>query len=493
MDPRHRPKDQFLIVGRTDTRRDARKDLLFLAVIATILLSASSLLFRDLSARAVKEGLIQIGYVQGVYRETERKYRREVVWGKLEGGGKIYEDDTVRTDARSGASLRLENGVLVELGENTMIRLSRGMRETSFDLIRGTLRLGTEGPAKKKASVSISSEGNQVVETRGNVFIEKLTNGLRFSAVSEGVTIRAGRDSLKLESGKKAIVRSEKTEKIDEPFEIRPLFPPPLWKNAFAKERQEVLFRWALSNGRNSILEVSEDAAFSKAVFRREIAEDNAIVPLPAGEYFWRVWLPGRDLLPPAEVRGFRLIHISAPDLRFPAEGAKFSAPLGKINVYFGWSPVAEAEGFILEISTNADFKNPLIRRACAGNEGSVSLSNRVDYFWRVQTVYRVEGEGLSAGACSATQRFGFWTQGIAQKSEAKEVNGAVVPGPAPVTAAPKVIVTEKITLLDDRVVAGRIVEQNEDIVVIETDKGRESIPRRRIKDILFLKARGDL
>jgi photosystem II stability/assembly factor-like uncharacterized protein len=160
---------------------------------------------------------------------------------------------------------------------------------------------------------------------------------------------------------------------------------------------KNILLDWEPLEGAGSYLwQLSDDANFSSSSI---IAEDTTsassvkLNPLEPGEtYYWRVRTETPLLSHWSAIWSFTpqaVIDLDTPILESPAAGAANVS----VNTMFQWTAVDGAESYELEISTQYDFTNPVVRLAetTAIPVNAWQNPNRfaysTTYYWRVRAV----------------------------------------------------------------------------------------------------------
>jgi hypothetical protein len=330
-----------------DTRVLKRWDANFILVTVVCLLIASFsgwLLWRDFHAAGAAGSGTPLAKLERREAKVKRKARASFVWSEARANEDLYRKDSVQTSAKSAAAIRMKDGGLLEMGENSLVVIDEvGNLDMSF--LRGEMTLRTQSGDQK---LSVGADGKAKVENlplrlKGPeplaqvftpvdgpaeiAFSWDVTGGAQ---VPDALTTEVSRDS----SFKTGLVSSVKSTpgshatsvKLDQEGKyywritsngaplsatgqflvLRSARLKPSWPNAQAKvvgigAESPIQFRWivpkslvGIEQGTNTEhrVQIATDAGFSSIVREENViaASGNAwIKGLAAGEYYWRV------------------------------------------------------------------------------------------------------------------------------------------------------------------------------------------------------------
>ena len=120
-------------------------EILFVLFALLLILSSSTLFVSDISLRRYLLGweeellLEPVGVLEESNGETKRKTSQSPEFKGLKIKSKLYNFDTVLTDGSGKAQLALDDGSKIELGPNTMVKLSFAKRLSLTGIERSTV------------------------------------------------------------------------------------------------------------------------------------------------------------------------------------------------------------------------------------------------------------------------------------------------------------------------------------------------------------------
>ena len=76
---------------------------------------------------------------------AQRKFSDSVVWERLQVNSALYNNDIIRTDAGASAVMYFTNGTSIDIGENTIIQISKNKKgESSLQVSSGSISVDTK-------------------------------------------------------------------------------------------------------------------------------------------------------------------------------------------------------------------------------------------------------------------------------------------------------------------------------------------------------------
>ncbi len=151
-------------------------------------------------------------------------------------------------------------------------------------------------------------------------------------------------------------------------------------------------FSWSRNEfARDYILEISTRENFSSVAESRELRTTGASVALPAGQYFWRVrsrsdMAGAESTSAPAAFRVAQRQRIAAPRPLAPAADRKIAAQAMERGMVFSWEMSPEIRRVALELASDRNFSQILLRQTAAGGFSRVQRKLEAgDYYWRVR------------------------------------------------------------------------------------------------------------
>jgi len=271
---------------------------------------------------------------------VKRRASSSYLWNRTQKGQDIFQRDSILVGPESSAVLRLKEGSLLEIGENSLIRLD-DLQQLNQNFMRG-------------AFVVRSEKGDQ-----------KLTIDKSGKVKKEALTVRL------LLPGAQAKVYS------------------------LPGKPGEVTFRWKpfRTDVNNLSLQVSPDEEFpamrTQSFALVDASATEKTVPLTPGRYYWRLTGPEA---PVTESRSLRVAEAKPMKPVWPTTLPVETWKEGG-GVDFRWVPAASPEMLQqgehhLDVARDAEFKEIVRTEKVSGLSGSYRLNElpEGEYFWRVRS-----------------------------------------------------------------------------------------------------------
>jgi len=297
-------------------------------------------------------GKLGQGKVLGKVEKKEAKVRRKsassYVWNNVQLNEDLYRKDSIQTGKGSATSVRLADGSVLDIGEDSLVMMDDAA-QLSVNFLRGSVVVHKkEGDTK----VSVGKDGKTVVE--------------------------------------------ELSIRLLKPDSLAQFYVP-------EKTKKVVLFDWdpRKSTGNEIFtIQVSTDKRFSPQVTQTFDSPDSKSrsmqLQLAAGRYFWRILLKSKVM---TETRGFRISAAVPLQPVYPAHQQKVTTLATDVSVPFRWvAPRLSASDDLdlsrgehhIEISTEPSFKSAIPSDNLNLQLGMATLSQvppgRV--YWRIRSVY---------------------------------------------------------------------------------------------------------
>lgn len=332
-----------------------------------------------------------VSHVKGNVRVqgADQRYR------KLEQGAQVNGGETIITGPHSFASVRLADGSTVSQQPSTRLTFGRlaaygetGMVSTEMQLDGGRIearaakQVAPAGGMRVRTPVAVAGlRGTEfrlnVAEDGKRMAGEVLEGGIALAAAGQEVGLGANQGSY-AEAGKP-------------PAPPRPLLPPPTATDLPAKVMQLPLqFAWTNDPAATGWrAQVAANQAFQEILLDDAFTQPKAVwdESLPDGHYVLRlrgvdsVGLEGRNLDHPFELDARPL----PPPLAAPTEGQRSY----QNTVNLAWAGTEEAHGYLLQLSSKADFAAPEVERRLAAvtRHGENLARGTWHWHWRMASL----------------------------------------------------------------------------------------------------------
>jgi hypothetical protein len=378
-----------------------------LGLLGLALALSSWALYRDFAAGPSRgKGGRPVGTIVYRQRQAERKYSGQVLWGSLVQNAPVYDLDAIRTADDSSATIFLEDKTSIELGEDSLVVLDLGGESKKLDFSGGTIRVDREGGSgalkvrTKAGELSLVAGAVALSNKRSAVSISVAEGSARFSRANAGPAA----DAIDID-GTKAVSVAEDGSAAEVPLE--PVSPASGKELVAIGERAKIDFSWIGPAAFAGKLEIASDPGFAKRVESLSASGSAASATLLPGSYYWRLSSAGARPAGKAEglvSRAFRLDVAASgpPRLIRPAGAASLTSPEGARRlVDFAWSAPPKAEGYRIEVSSEASFASKALSMECARAGISTDKLGDGRWYWRVVALFPAYGLEAPSAASS--------------------------------------------------------------------------------------------
>lgn len=370
--------------------RLSKSDALAVILGIVILSVLGYLLYADIMDRSGAGQTKLIGEITAKRNTTERKFSAQVIWDEIYKGSSLYNYDTVRTAENSEATIRLNDGTVITLNENSMILLSLTEKEVGIKFIQGTMSASQNAARGANArNVSIESGDSTVSLSNGDVSLAqdrdnqlqmtvnrgkaKLQSGGTEKIVNENQNILAGKDTIRL---------YDLTVKLISPD-----------NNAFipsAPGKTTVPCSWEQPRGDyDTFLEIAANPAVSDPFVRVRSARGYSAARLDDGVYYWRVTAVNRATrkIESSETRKFTIMNDKPVSLISPADRSVIRYRDANPMINFIWSRNESVPRYRLMVSGKPDMSSPSVNTVVEGNKIAINSLGQSTYYWRVANI----------------------------------------------------------------------------------------------------------
>lgn len=299
------------------TKTDLGGDLLISGLGLVGLVVVLFFVFSGLEPRAAQRtDAPVVGQTEYVASIARRRTVGTMVWNDLQRGREVFEGDAVFVGPSSATTIRMADGSILEVDENTLVVVTAGEGDTTIDVKEGSV--GGHGPmVVRGAAGSVTfREG-----TRGRVLVSP--NGDTRVQISEGVAdLSAGDGSAnEMSAGQMIDVDGDGVGELIR-MDIQ-LTEPSAGKVVFIPaEEASVDFGWVTSESEGKFtMEVAFDPRFERLAGRVAGKAMEASQALSPGVYYWRV-SRGDSI---SETRRVTVFHDEPPVLYRPRADQEYA------------------------------------------------------------------------------------------------------------------------------------------------------------------------
>jgi len=348
------------------------------------------LLYADIMDRSGTGKTKLIGEITAKRNTAERKFSSQVIWDEIYKGSSLYNYDTVRTADNSEATIRLKDGTVITLNENSMILLSLSEKELDIKFIQGTMSASQSGAKGGKArKVNIESGDSKISLRNGDVSLAQdrdnqlqmtvnrgkatLQSGGKEKVINENQNILAGKDTIRL---------YDLTIKLISPDNNKFIPSTPA--------KTMVPCSWEQPRGDyDTYLEVAANPAVSDPLVRIKSARGNSAVRLDDGVYYWRATAVNRETkkIESSEIRKFTIVNDKPVYLISPADRSVIRYRDANPMINFIWSKNESVPRYRLMVSVRPDMSAPAVNTVVEGNKIALNSLGQSTYYWKVANI----------------------------------------------------------------------------------------------------------
>lgn len=353
-------------------------------ILLILLLSALffiTLFFYDLNRKIDLGDRTIIGSVEFKNNIVQRKLDDQVVWESLTKDSPITNKDTIRSDSLSDALIRLNDGTVINMDENSMFYLDISDDDPTLDLSSGNISIKKSKDSND--SFKIRSDDNIVSIQDGELNLNKSADGSFTLHVEKGdASITNNGKTQNIASGNLAEIDGNNVSVKKIPFQLK----SPANNKIFTTEDPvaRIDFSWKpIEKYKKLKLEISKRSDFSVIVKTLNYPAQTETVTLPLGSYYWRLHSEDAGMSPQYR---FHLFKTSQVNGKLPEDHVVLTYVEKLPSVSFQWNEDPLAKDYVLEISDNEKFEKLSSRHTTKSNSIAVDNLQSGDYYWRVKS-----------------------------------------------------------------------------------------------------------
>lgn len=159
------------------------------------------LFYSDISRRAELGAREIIGDIHFKYNKIQRKFEKELVWDDLDANAPLSNRDSVRTDRKSQAILKLKDGTEIQMDEESMVILEITAKNQKINFEKGSINIKKNPVEGAYGSIWVESPHGSVRVTDGDVVVAKqLTESMNVGVERGEATVEIDGKTLSLKS-----------------------------------------------------------------------------------------------------------------------------------------------------------------------------------------------------------------------------------------------------------------------------------------------------
>jgi hypothetical protein len=372
--------------------RFSRSDWIVSILTGVLSLLFLYLFFSDLNAVSGRGNEPALGTIFFKKQTATRKSSDSQMWERLRNQSPVYRLDTLRTDEDSEAVVNFDDGLSLDMLQNSMLKLTVRGQSANLDFQEGSITLRG---GDKSAPVFLGQSGSAVAlspDAQLVVTKTKDTTSLELSQGSASVSDRYGKQQTL--TPETAMDFSDQTGSSTlRPVNLIPRYPEQ-GSRLLTLETGKIAVKFGCQTSRLGStaieIELSPAADFSTVAAypatREATTEKNgnlytAEIPLDSGTWYWRVAAGEIH----SSVRQLSIDREEALTLIQPPEGGDISYRKKEPPVRFSWTASEHVAYWDIELARGQpDFKTPALRRRTTVSSLSLAGLTAGSWFWRV-------------------------------------------------------------------------------------------------------------
>ncbi len=339
--------------------------------------------------------------------DVQRKPLQRVIWESVSKNDDLFPGEAIRTTDNADAKIRLnESGTIIHLEPNSLVVLEENEFGLSLDFLQGNMFVSSTGTTEGEG-LTLKTGSGEVKLNSADMSLSKSRDGTVDMAVFKGqAELQQDGKKLSLDKDKSASFSDQGMSVDKDRVQIVwPAAGETVLLNLMDGEKLEVIFK-PLPKGYTVSAEWGNSRSNLKASGASASGESGKIAfSGKSGKWFVKLTAKAEDsALPPlaSNIVPLTIDPKSPPSLVEP----KADMPVIKENkeepVAFRWLNRHTLESQILEIATDAQFKNVKTKQTLGGdaNEFTTVIGDG-NYFWRVTGFLKIKNktEALSSTA----------------------------------------------------------------------------------------------
>ncbi|MCC5813293.1 MAG: FecR domain-containing protein [Leptospira sp.] len=360
-----------------------------LLLIASMVLSV--LLYLNITKKVEGGNNPTIGILTFKIRSIQRKYDGEVVWETIPTETEIKNRDTIRTVNLADATLTLEDGTEIQIGENSMILVDFSDKKWNLNFAYGSVG------AKKGSNdgLNIVSGDSSIEVGSGELSLNKSGDDLSINITKGDSKLKVGDEEKTISQDQTATIGKEGVSVKQQNYRlVKPLGNSIITTTETSKS---IDFSWTLSGNRpkKSELVVSNDPRFRQIISKTSLNSDNATIKLKPGSYYWKITYSDENNKPTeSSTSRFTLFYNDGIKLFTPTNNSRISYNSNFPKpISFSWSKSEIVSFYRLEISDDENFNNIIERKETRNNSIAITGLKQGNLFYRVIGKSSISGE----------------------------------------------------------------------------------------------------
>jgi len=327
----------------------------------------------------------KIGTITFRYKVAQKRHSQRAIWENVDQDSIVYNNNFIRTDDLSEATIHLENNTQIELDPNSMIVLQYHKGKSQIKVTQGSVLINSKG-AKRNQSVIIINNKKLSLQKAISKIVQKLDTS------QAQISVREGKAIFSLKIGDQVIEQGESVtlDNKNNFSKVRkiPLIAPKDNSHFITNHNyKKITLQWKEATPTN--VYVASDIEFLKNVIKSKVNASQTTVNLTTGIHYWKIeqTLAGKTVFSST----YKLNIIKSPKIRLispfntsTVKGQKSNTTRNKGWVFFSWKKILLANSYNLYIAQDREMK--LNKQTFETYHNSfATLLKAGKYFWQVK------------------------------------------------------------------------------------------------------------
>ena len=355
-------------------------DKIVLFIGLSIISVSSTLLYLDLTKKQSASTEKIIGKITYKKKAAQRKYSSQVVWENIQKESSIRNYDSIKTSDLSEAIIKLNDGTILQLAENSMILLSLNEKNIDIDFSKGSISTKTTSQDNLK-SINIKS-GNTTVKLKNSnaTLLNDNKNKLNLSLEKGNAIILADGKETIVDKNVTTTINTN-TNKIKSKRKVIILTKPKNQDMFLSKSKSKIIyFSWNKLKSKNKKIIISKDRLFKKIFTEKTIKKNQTKISLPEGSFYWKVLSNKKS----SEIKRFSIVYEKPLFLISPNNFSEKTYREINPIITFKWSKSYTAKNYILKIAKDPKMKNIIKEKVLSINSYVTDDLTNNKYYWQI-------------------------------------------------------------------------------------------------------------
>lgn len=298
------------------------------------------------SSKSSKSEVMIASIVEQI-KTVKRKRDFYQSWMDVNPGESLSLNDEIYTHGQSSAKIHFDNGLEINLFENSLLRIKKSNKENSLNLERGNLtaKLSKKSP---KLDVVLSGKKYSFESQNANIQIEQGEKENKFILLKGKATLNINEVPKEIKENQ-VLIQNKKSGDVNIK-ELPFILNTPLHNSvSYFKDEISIPFSWNYTSlATPATIIISESATFKEIVHQSTIVDNHTThVFTKSGIYYWK--LVSSDGLE-GPIRTLTLMEEMPPLLKIDRDFV-YLGPKKAENVFLSW-PQGNAQKFLIRIQS---------------------------------------------------------------------------------------------------------------------------------------------